>query len=92
MDAACQFRAKRVVDHAVAFDPGLAFEGLGYNMNAVVSLAAGAVACMAGVLVGLILHLQALWCESPGQLTDNIIVSGHLAGITVLMVSVNDSA
>jgi len=44
MHGAFEFRRERRVNHAVALDPGLPFEGRRYNIHPEVRLAAGSVA------------------------------------------------
>jgi hypothetical protein len=41
---ACQFRGECGINHAMAFDPALPFEGFRHNINPEVRLAAGSVA------------------------------------------------
>ena len=41
-----KFRSKGRIDHAMAFDPALPFEGRRHNMNSEMRLAAGPVAGM----------------------------------------------
>jgi hypothetical protein len=47
MDGACEFRRQRRINHAVAFDPALPFEGFRHNIQPEVRLAARPVAGMA---------------------------------------------
>ena len=71
MDAGCQFIGKRLVDHAVALDPGLSAERLRHDMNPEVRLPARPVAGMAFVSVRLVDHIQALRRERRRELFDN---------------------
>ena len=47
MDTAGKFRSQRRINHAVAFDPALSFEGIRHNIQSEVRLAARPVAGMA---------------------------------------------
>jgi hypothetical protein len=47
VNGACEFRGERRVNHAVALDPALPFEGIRYNIDPEMRLAAGPVAGMA---------------------------------------------
>ena len=60
MHAACKFVRKRAVDHAVTIDPALSPEGLSHNIHPEMRLPARPVARMAFVLMGFVLHAQAL--------------------------------
>ena len=46
MHGAFEFRRERCVNHAVALDPGLPFEGRRYNINPEMRLTAGSVTSM----------------------------------------------
>jgi len=70
---------KQLVNHAVAFDPGLSFKHFRYNIDAIVSLPARPVSGMAFVLVGFIEHIEALRRESLGQLLCDQIGGPHAA-------------
>ena len=63
-----QVPRKSPINHAMAFDPGLSFEGIRHDIDPEMGLPAFAVPGMAFVLVRFILHLEALGCESLGQL------------------------
>ncbi len=69
----------RLVNHAMAFDPGLTFERLRHNIYAEVGLPAWSVSGMALVLVGFIQHIEALRSESLGQLLCDDIGDSHVA-------------
>jgi len=45
--ASCEFRRQRRINHAVAFDPALSFEGRRHNINPKMGFAARPVAGMA---------------------------------------------
>src|SRR5437016_13837551 len=68
VDAAGQLTLKCLINHAVALEPGLTFEGLRHDIDTEMALASGAVPGMADVLVGFIHDLQALRRKSRGQL------------------------
>ena len=75
--AAGELIRKNPVDHAVAFEPGLTFEGLRHDIDPEMGLPARPVAGMAFVLVGFVLHLEALRRESLGQLLCDEIGGSH---------------
>jgi hypothetical protein len=77
--AACQLTRKNPVNHAVAFEPGLIFEGLRHDIDPEMSLPARPVPGMAFVLVGFIHYIEALWRESLGQLLCDQIGGSHAA-------------
>ncbi len=58
---------KSAVDHAMALDPALSFEGIRHDIDPEMGLPAGPVPGMAFVAVGFVLHLQALRREGFGQ-------------------------
>ena len=51
MNAACEFGCEQLINHAVAFQSGLTFEGIRHNINAKVSLSAWTMPGMALVLM-----------------------------------------
>ena len=55
------------VDHAVALDPALPFEGVRHDIDPEMGLPARPVPGMAFVAVGFILHFQAVRRESFGE-------------------------
>ena len=61
----------------MAFEPGLPFERVRYDIDSKVGLAAGAVARMAFVLVGFIDDRQALGGESFSQPSRDQILCPH---------------
>jgi len=75
--AAGQLIRQCLVDHAMAFEAGLTFERLRHDIHFEVSLPARPVPGMAFVLVGFVLHLEALRCESLGQLLCDEIDGSH---------------
>jgi hypothetical protein len=68
VNTARKFIRKATVDHTVALQPGLPFEGLRHDINAEMRLPARAVPGMAFMLVGFVHHFDALRRESLGQL------------------------
>ena len=58
--AAGKLGRQRLVDHAVTFEPGLSFEGLRHDIDAVMSLPARPRPGMALVFLGFVLDLEAL--------------------------------
>ena len=74
-----EFIRKGLVDHAVAFEPGLTFERLRHDIDAVMSLPARTSPGMAFMLVGYVLHREALRGESLGQLLCDEIRGSHAA-------------
>src|SRR6185437_1376432 len=81
VDAACKFPGKRRINHAVALDPGLSFEGVSHDIDPEVSLAAFAVPGMALVLVRFILYLETLGRKSLVQLLRYGVGGSHAAGV-----------
>ena len=77
VDAAGEFGCKRGVDQAMTLDPALSAEGIRYDIDSVVSLAAGAVSGMAFVVVRFVFHAQAFGGESVAQLFGNDILRSH---------------
>ena len=72
-----EFARKRRIYHAMALDTALPFEGLRYNIYAEVRLAAGPVAGMPLVQMGLVLDLEALGDESFAQLVGDSLYCSH---------------
>ncbi len=81
MHAACELGRKRLIDHAVALEPGLSFERFRHDIDPEMGLPARPVPGMAFVLVGFIHHLEALRRESLGQLLCDEIGGPHAARI-----------
>lgn len=79
MNAAREFGRKRLIYHAVTFQPGLSFEDVRHNINAEVSLSARPVPGMALMLVRFVQNLEALRRESLGQLLCDEIGGSHAA-------------
>ena len=89
MDATGKFACKQLIDHAVAFEPGLSLESFRYNIDAIMSLPARPMSGMALVLVGFVQHLDALRRESLGQLPCDEIGGSHVARLGEGRVHVN---
>jgi hypothetical protein len=62
--AARKLACKRLVDHAMAFDPALSAERLSYDMNPEMGLPAGPRTGVARVLMRLVDHVECLRRES----------------------------
>ena len=77
MHAGGKIVGERLIDHAMAVDPGLSFEGLRHNINSEMRLAARPCPGMAFVLMGLVHHVEALRVESLGQLPGEQIDCSH---------------
>ena len=68
MNARLQLARKGGVNEAMAFEPGLAAEGIRDDENAEMGLAAGPVSGVALMTVGFVQYLQALRSEGCGKL------------------------
>jgi hypothetical protein len=79
--AAYKFPGKRRINHAVALDPGLSFEGVSHDIDPEMGLPAFPVPGMAFMLVRFILHLEALGRKSLGQLLRDGIGGSHAARV-----------
>lgn len=79
VDSARQLGRKQLINHAVAFEPGLSFERLRYDIETKMSLPARLVPGMAFMLVRFVQHLEALRRESLGQLLCDEIGGPHVA-------------
>jgi hypothetical protein len=75
--AARQLARQGAVDQAVAFQPGLSFEGVRHDIDTEVSLPARPMPGMAFVLVGFVHNLEALRRESLGQLLCDLVAGLH---------------
>ena len=76
--AACEFRGQGSINHAVALDPALPFEGIRHDIDAKVRLATRAVAGMAFMQMRLVDDLQAFRRESFAQLVGDSVLCGHV--------------
>ncbi len=81
VDAAGQFRRKKAVDHAMALDPALSFEGLRHDIDPEMGLSAGPVPGMAFVAVGFVFHLHALGREGFREFLRNEVGGTHAVGV-----------
>ena len=77
--ASGQLARQCLINHAMAFEPGLPFERLRHDIDPEMSLPARPVPGMAFVLVGFVLHVKALRGESLGQLLCDDIGGSHAA-------------
>jgi hypothetical protein len=80
---ALKFPGQRPVDHAMAFDPALPFEGRRHDINSKVRLAARPVAGMALMQVRFVRDIEAFWRESFKQLVYDNVPGAHIGGITL---------
>jgi len=81
-----KFRLKRGIDHAMAFDPALPFEGPRHNIDPEMRLAARPVAGMALMQMGFVRDVEAFGHESFTQLVYDIVLGAHGCGITSVAV------
>jgi hypothetical protein len=79
MDAACDFRRQNRINHAVAVNPALPAEGLGYDIDSEMGLPARPMPSMTFVLMRFIDHPKAFWRESLGQLICDMLLGSHAA-------------
>jgi len=89
VDTAFEFGRKNIVDHAMALQPGLPFEGIRHDIDAEVSLPARPVPGMALMLVRFVHHFEALRRESLGQLLCDDIGGPHAAELRIGAAPVN---
>jgi hypothetical protein len=82
---ACQRR----IYHAVALDAALPFEGLRHNIHTEMRLAAGPVAGVPLMQMGLVLDLEAFGKESFAQLICDSLLGRHLAALILRPFFVN---
>jgi hypothetical protein len=78
VDTAGQFIGQNTVDQAMAFHPGLTFEGLRHDIDPEMSLPALAMPGMTLVLVGFVLDLEALRRQGLGQFPFDNIGGSHV--------------
>jgi hypothetical protein len=79
VNAARQLIRKNPVNHAMALDSGLSFEGRRHDIDSEMRLSARSVSGMAFMPVGFVFHLEALRGESLGQLLCDEIGGAHAA-------------
>ena len=77
VDPAGKFARERLVDHPMAIDPALPFEGLRYDMHSVVSFAAGPGARVPGMQVRLICNVETRGSKCPREHFDDSIPPDH---------------
>ena len=77
--ASGQLARQCLINHAMAFEPGLPFERLRHDIDPEMSLPARPVPGMAFVLVRFVHHLETLRRESLGQLLCDEIGGSHAA-------------
>jgi hypothetical protein len=75
--AAGKFGGQNCIDHPVPVDPTLSAERIGHDGDTEMSLAAGAVAGVTGVLRGLIDNVEALRGEGRGQFFRDEVLRIH---------------
>src|SRR5262245_10725950 len=68
---------KRRIDHAVAFETGLPFEGPRHNIDAKVRLSPRPMTGVSAVAVGFVDNVQALGRKGPPQLVGNRVGDVH---------------
>ena len=78
-----KFTRERRVYHAMALDPALPLKGLRHNIHSEMRLAAGPVAGMALMQMGLVLNLEAFRNESFAQLVCDNLLSCHVAALNL---------
>lgn len=84
MHGTCKLARQCRIYHAVALDPALPLEGLRHNIHPEVRLAAGPVAGMALMQMGLVLNLEAFGKESFAQLICDNLLGRHVAALNLL--------
>ena len=77
MNAAREFGCEQLIYHAVAFQPGLSFEGIRHNINAEMCLSARPVPGMALMPRGIVDHLKARRRKGVGQFLLNGVLHPH---------------
>ena len=87
--AALKLTHERVIDHTMALDPALFFEGIGHDIHSEVALPAGSMAGMSLVQMRVIRHLELRGCEGFDQLLRDQIVGPHGLRILVPRRTVN---
>jgi hypothetical protein len=75
--AASEFARERFIDHAMALDSALSFEGACHDMDAEMALSARSVAGVSLVQMGIISHLEPGGGESRGQFLRDQIARAH---------------
>jgi len=83
MHTVFKFARQHRIDHAMAVDSALPPEGLRYNIDPEMRLAAGPVAGMPLMFMGFVLNPQVLRFESLGQLLCDGLTGVHPSGLAV---------
>src|SRR5262249_61522585 len=83
VDGALELAGKQFIHHAVTLDPALPSERFRHDIEAEMSLAAGAVAGMSLVPVGFIDDVESLRRQSLGQLLRDEIAGAHVRGVSL---------
>lgn len=68
-----QFFAERGIDHTMALNPALAFEGARYDMDTEMRLPAGAVSSMPDMILGFVLDLDAVGGERGTEFASHLV-------------------
>ena len=89
VNAAGQFRRKRLIDQAVAVEPAFRTKGFRHDMDAEVRFAALPVAGMARVLVRFVLDLEAERRERLSQPLGDRLLHAHDVGLEPVFAAVN---
>lgn len=79
VDAAGEFRGQRGINHAVALDPALPFEGIRYDIHTEMRFAPRPVAGMAFMQMRFVDDLQAFRRESFPQLVGDSLLCCHVS-------------
>ncbi len=77
MDAGRKLDREQLINHAVAFEPALPAERLRHNIDPEMGLAAGPVPGVTGVILRLVLDVQALRRKRGVELLGDLIFHQH---------------
>jgi len=77
MDAAGQFGSERLIDHAMALDPALSFEGLRHDIDPEMRFSPWSVTGMARMQVRFVNNPDAFGRKSLGQLSCDVLLDRH---------------
>ena len=83
VDGALELGGKQFIHQSVTIDPALPSERFRHDIEPEVSLAAGAIAGMSLVPVGLIDDVESLRRQSLGQLLRDEIAGAHVRGVSL---------
>ena len=92
MHPARELAGQRLIDHAVALEPALPFEGIGHDIHPEMRLPAGPGPGVALVPVRFIQHFEAFGGESRRLLLRDQIAGGHVAAYRAPCRQVNADA